>query len=105
MKSIEYRITKFMLDHKCPAHYTGYQYLKDGIALLHEQESEINNMRSIAYEKVADRYRTGVINVERCLRVLADHWWERNKCGGLFPARPTNSQLVTVCAERLKSHA
>ena len=102
MKEIEYKITKFMLAHECPAHYMGYQYLKDGIALLPNQERETNNMRSMVYEKVADRYSTGVTNVERCLRVLADHWWQRNKCGGLFPARPTNSEMVYVCAEHVK---
>jgi len=57
------------------------------------------------YPRAADEYNTSVKNIERCLRHLVDKWWQKNQCGKMFDKRPTNTELLYECIERIKESA
>ena len=87
------RVHVFLMNRACPNKYRGVYYLRDGLCWAFDNLDNIGCLSKSVYLAVADKYATGINNVERSLRTLADKWWVLNQCGGLFDKKPTNAEL------------
>jgi len=58
------------------------------------------SMTKLLYEQVANEFETDAGNVEKCLRVLINLWWENGlDDSGMFSKKPTNKECIIRLAE------
>lgn len=95
-----------------PSHLKGYTYLKEGIFLIYEDESLINEMMKKLYPKIALDNNTTPIRVERAMRNAIEVGWNRGDYElmeeifghsiSFNKTKPTNSEFLITIAEKLK---
>ena len=94
-------VYKYILGLRCPSKYNGFRYLRDGVSIVIKNQDGIECLNKNVYLAVAEKYHTGVCNVERSMRTLVDKWWVSAQCGGLFDKKPTNAELFHTLAAKI----
>jgi hypothetical protein len=95
------KVLCFVFERQCPTKYAGYVYLCDGLCEMIENDLQVGFLKSV-YGCIAEKHKTGTRNIERCLRTLISVWWQQNKCGGLFPVKPTAGLMLSTCAQMIR---
>ena len=95
-------ITQLLFDWDCPPQYAGYKYLKEFVERIVNDKIQMGKALCI---EAAKKFDTSEANIERCLRTLINAWWEKLAEHSVFTQKPTNRELITKCAEYLRSRA
>jgi two-component system response regulator (stage 0 sporulation protein A) len=95
------KVSEFAIRVGCPSKYTGYYYFRDAIYMMLKNDI-VGFITKTVYGSIATQHSTDISNVERCIRTLADRWWNSDKCGSLFKEKPTNRELLYTCAELIR---
>ena len=101
-EEIRTQVCNYIWNLGCPNCYNGYNYLRDGICRAIEYPNEIGCLKKSIYFPVAKKYGTDTSNVERCIRTIVERWWMTNNCGSWFSSKPTNRQVLSTLAERIR---
>jgi hypothetical protein len=91
------RVAMALIGLGCPLHYSGYQYLKDGMTTVVQNGGQ--QLDKSIYVSIAEHFRTTQSSVERCIRTLLKFWWPTLKDMGTFKTKPTARELIFKCAE------
>lgn len=109
---LEVNVTNIIHEVGVPAHIKGYQYLREAIIMVIEDNDLINSITKQLYPSVAKAYNTTSSRVERAIRHAIEVAWDRgdtdtlnkffgftiNNCKG----KPTNSEFIAMIADKLR---
>lgn len=111
-ESVDERICNLFLSLGIPAHIKGYQYLREAVHMVLENQDVINRITKELYPGVAQRFKTSASKVERAMRHAIEVAWSRgrldtvNRMYGykVFDAmdKPTNGELVSCVSELIR---
>ena len=110
--NLQISITKILHELGVPSHIKGYQYIREGIALLYEKPEVIGGITKELYPEIASRYETTVSRVERAIRHAIEVSWNRGNWDlmeeifghsvDIDKAKPTNSEFIVTVADKLR---
>lgn len=111
-QSIEMEVSSILHELGIPSHLRGYQYIRDGILLMYENDINTTLVTKDIYPEIADKYETTSSRVERAIRHAIEISWIRGDLKlmeNLFghsidyeKSKPTNSEFLTTIADHLK---
>lgn len=109
---LEQKVTDMILEIGIPAHIKGYQYIREGIIMVVNDENMLNYITKLLYPTIAKKYKTTSSSVERAIRHAIDVAFHRGKmemlesmfgyaihCG---KGKPTNSEFIALLADRIR---
>ncbi|WP_411348506.1 sporulation transcription factor Spo0A [Paenibacillus sp. WLX2291] len=112
VRNLEIDITVIMNEIGVPPHIKGYKFLREAIALIHQNPGILGSMTKILYPQIAETYDTTPPRVERAIRHAIEVAWARgnmDSINNLFGYevhatrnKPTNSEFIALIAERLR---
>ena len=105
-------ITKILHELGIPSHIKGYQYIREGIAILYERPEVIGGITKELYPRIAEKFETTVSRVERAIRHAIEVSWNRGDWDlmedifghsvDIDKAKPTNSEFIVTIADKLR---
>ena len=108
----ETTLTKMLHELGIPSHIKGYQYIKEGIKMIYDDNNLIGNITKKVYPNLADKYDTTSSRVDRAIRHAIEVGWSRSNwklTEDLFgqsvdydKAKPTNSEFLVTLADWLR---
>lgn len=109
--SMEVRITNLMHNIGVPAHIKGYQYLREAIRLVIEDDDIMCAITKELYPCLAEKFNTTPSRVERAMRHAIEVSWNRGQVAmheAIFGytvksnrGKPTNSEFIAMIADKL----
>ncbi len=109
---LEEMITREISRIGVPAHYKGYRYLKDAIAMVVADTELLMAVTKQLYPRVAVRYNTTGNKVERAIRHAIETAWSRGNIEVLNrefgysvdmrKGKPTNSSFIATLADKIR---
>ncbi|MEW4372319.1 sporulation transcription factor Spo0A [Paenibacillus kandeliae] len=112
VRNLEIDITVIINEIGIPPHIKGYKFLREAIALIHQNPGILGSMTKILYPQIAEKYDTTPPRVERAIRHAIEVAWARgnmDSINNLFGYevhatrnKPTNSEFIALIAERLR---
>ncbi|MEG2457441.1 MAG: sporulation transcription factor Spo0A [Bacilli bacterium] len=110
--NVQISVTKILHELGIPSHIKGYQYIREGIGLVYEDQSLIGGITKELYPEIAKRYETNVSRVERAIRHAIEISWNRGDWDlmeeifghsvDIDRAKPTNSEFIVTIADKLR---
>ncbi|NLK08253.1 MAG: sporulation transcription factor Spo0A [Firmicutes bacterium] len=95
-----------------PAHYKGYRYLKDAIAMVVYDVELLGLVTKVLYPTIANTHQSTAAKVERSMRYAIEAAWSRGDVDVLHKAfgysvdpergRPSNSSFVAKIADEIR---
>jgi len=95
--SLEIVISRTIVDFGIPPHVRGYQYIREALMLLLEDENKLFGITKDLYPVIARKYLTTPARVERAIRHAIEISWDGHSKYSLrsyftdSSTRPTNS--------------
>lgn len=109
---LKVQITNLLHNLGIPSHIKGYNYLRDGVEKLYNNQSLVGSITKELYPMIAEVYNTTSSRVERAIRHAIEVSWVRGDyhlMEELFGnsvdydrSKPTNSEFLVTLADRLK---
>lgn len=109
---LEVRVTNMIHDVGVPAHIKGYQYIREAIIAVVENEEIINAVTKSLYPNLATKFNTTPSRVERAIRHAIEVAWNRGQIeihDRIFgytvnsnKGKPTNSEFIAMIADKLR---
>ena len=110
--NLQISITKILHELGIPSHIKGYQYIREGIAILYEKPEVIGGITKELYPDIANKFETTVSRVERAIRHAIEVSWNRGNWDlmeeifghsvDIDKAKPTNSEFIVTVADKLR---
>lgn len=110
--NLQISITKILHELGIPSHIKGYQYIREGIAILYERPEIIGGITKELYPDIAQKFDTTVSRVERAIRHAIEVSWNRGDWDlmedifghsvDIDKAKPTNSEFIVTVADKLR---
>lgn len=110
--NLQISITKVLHELGIPSHIKGYQYIREGIAILYERPEVVGAITKELYPDIASKYDTTVSRVERAIRHAIEVSWNRGNWDlmeeifghsvDIDKAKPTNSEFIVTVADKLR---
>jgi len=111
-ETVDERITNLFLTLGIPAHIKGYQYLREAVHMVLENQDVINRITKELYPGIARRFETSSSKVERAMRHAIEVAWSRGRLDAVnrmygykvFDAmdKPTNGEYISCVSELIK---
>lgn len=111
--NIDEEITSIFLSIGIPAHFKGYQFLREGVKMMVEKRSNMKNITQELYPIIADYFNTTPSKVESAMRHAINISWTQGKLANInkifgydiinISEKPTNGQFIALIAERILS--
>lgn len=111
-QTVAIEVSNMLHELGIPSHLKGYQYIRDGIMLMYENDINSTLVTKDIYPEIADKYDTTSSRVERAIRHAIEISWVRGNLKlmeDLFGhsidfdrSKPTNSEFLTTIADHLK---
>ncbi len=108
----EVKISNLLHNLGIPSHIRGYQYIRDGILMIYNNNKYINFITKEIYPELALKYNTTPSRVERAMRHAIEISWERGDVelmDDLFGhsvnferSKPTNAEYLNTLADRMR---
>lgn len=112
IEDLELKTSELLHNLGVPSQIKGYQYLREGILMLYQNNSLIGKITRSLYPEIAKRHDTTPSRVERAIRHAIEVSWNRGDYGimnNLFGhsidfdrAKPTNSEFLVTISDALK---
>jgi two-component system response regulator (stage 0 sporulation protein A) len=109
--NIDLKISEILHNLGIPSHIRGYKYIRDGIAMMYNNDTIALITKEI-YPQIAYKYETTPSRVERAIRHAIEVSWVRGDIGlmdeffgfsiSCDKSKPTNSEFLSTIADRLK---
>ncbi len=110
--NLQISITKTLHELGVPSHIKGYQYIREGIALIYENPNMIGGITKELYPEIAKKFETTVSRVERAIRHAIEVSWNRGNWQlmedifghsvDIDKAKPTNSEFIVTVADQIR---
>lgn len=110
--NLQISITKMLHELGMPSHIKGYQYIREGIAMLYNNPEIIGGITKELYPDIATKFDTTVSRVERAIRHAIEVSWNRGNWQlmeeifghsvDIEKAKPTNSEFIVTIADKLR---
>ncbi len=110
--NLQISITKILHELGIPSHIKGYQYIREGIAILYDKPEVIGGITKELYPDIANKFETTVSRVERAIRHAIEVSWNRGDWDlmeeifghsvDIDKAKPTNSEFIVTVADKLR---
>lgn len=111
-KNLQISITKILHELGIPSHIKGYQYIREGISLIYDNQDMIGGITKSLYPKLAKTFDTTNSRVERAIRHAIEVSWNRGDWDlmedifghsvDIDKAKPTNSEFIVTIADKLR---
>mgnify|MGYP002579087260 CR=1 FL=1 len=111
-RSLDERISAIFLTIGIPAHIKGYQYLREAVKMVVEEQTLINRITKELYPGIGRHFDTTASKVERAIRHAIEVAWDRGDLETLqkyfgytvsnAKGKPTNSEFIAMIADRLQ---
>ena len=111
-RQTEQRLSGMLLKLGIPAHVMGYRFLQDAVLAVMANPEVMQHMMHDLYPRVANKYHTTAVSVERSIRHAISLAWERCRpeessriLGRTVSAgyeKPTSRELIALVAERMR---
>ena len=105
-------ITKILHELGVPSHIKGYQYIREGIAIIYHNPEVIGGITKELYPQIAKKFDTTVSRVERAIRHAIEVSWNRGNWDlmedifghsvDIDKAKPTNSEFIVTVADKMR---
>jgi len=105
-------ITTLMHEIGIPAHVKGYQYIREAILMVVEDDSLLDAVTKELYAGIATKYDTASSRVERGIRHAIEIAWERGNedtleqifgdAINIHCQKPTNSGFISILADKFR---
>ena len=109
---VEEMIAQRITEIGIPAHYKGYRYLKDAIAMVVDDVGLLDQVTKVLYPAIAQRNHTSPEKAERAMRHAIETAWSRGDVEVLHRTfgysvdanrgRPTNSSFIAKLADEIR---
>lgn len=89
-ESLRLQIQELLLTLGCPTHLKGFYYLEECLVFLAKEPGALYMATKVLYPRVAEHMNTSATNLERSMRTVLEHLWERGnvqKLAEYFPCR------------------
>lgn len=110
--NLQVSITKTLHELGVPSHIKGYQYIREGIAIIYNKPSVIGGITKELYPEIAKKYNSTTSRVERAIRHAIEISWNRANWDfmedvfgysvDIDKAKPTNSEFIVTIADKLR---
>ena len=110
--NLQISITKTLHELGVPSHIKGYQYIREGIALVYKKPDIVGGITKELYPEIAKKYDSTVSRVERAIRHAIEVSWNRGNWDlmeeifghsvDIDKAKPTNSEFIVTIADKLR---
>ena len=110
-RHMDERIASMFLSIGIPAHIKGYQYLREAVKLVLENNDMINRITKELYPGVARHFGTTSSKVERAIRHAIEVAWSRGRVDNInqifgynvcsIQVKPTNGEFIALIADKL----
>lgn len=110
--NLQVAITKMLHELGIPSHIKGYQFIREGVAIIFENPDIIGGITKELYPELAEKYKTTVSRVERAIRHAIEVSWNRGNWHymeeifghsvDIDKAKPTNSEFLVTVADKLR---
>ncbi len=110
-RSIDDRLTTFLLAMGIPAHIKGYAFLREAIKMVIERPDVIDRITKELYPGIAKKFDTSPAKVERSIRHAIEVMWTRGRIDVLNRAygyrvvskenKPTNGEFIAMVATKM----
>lgn len=111
-KDLESEITNIIREVGIPAHIKGYNFARDAITMVIEDQELLGAVTKELYPNIAKKYNTTASRVERAIRHSIEVAWSRGNAlfieqlfGHTINAnkgKPTNSEFIAIIADKLR---
>jgi len=95
-----------------PSHIRGYQFIKEGIGIIYNNNNNISYITKDVYPEIAKKFDTTPTRVERSIRHAIEVSWNRGNLDfmeeifgysvDIDRAKPTNSEFMVTIADKLR---
>jgi sporulation transcription factor Spo0A len=112
--NLENDVTNMIHEIGVPAHIKGYQYLREAIMMVVNDQEMISSITKILYPSIAKKYQTTPSRVERAIRHAIEVAWSRGNMETLDSffgytisigkGKPTNSEFIALIADKIRLH-
>ncbi|MDE6832897.1 MAG: sporulation initiation factor Spo0A C-terminal domain-containing protein [Ruminococcus sp.] len=92
-----------------PTNLVGYQYLVDAITMVVKNPDYAGSFNTVVYPEIARKKGKTVTSIERAIRNMIEATYQRHERGffdklfGYTVKKPTNSEFITFCAEKIRA--
>ena len=110
--NLQISITKMLHELGIPSHIKGYQYIREGVAIIYEKPEVVGAITKELYPDIASKFDTTVSRVERAIRHAIEVSWNRGSWDlmedifghsvDIDKAKPTNSEFIVTVADKLR---
>lgn len=107
-----FKVSEILHNLGIPSHIRGYQYIRDGILMIYNNDKYVNFITKEIYPELALKYDTTPSRVERAIRHAIEISWERGDMDlmeDLFGhsvaferSKPTNAEYLNTIADRMR---
>lgn len=111
-RDIELEVTSLLHEIGIPAHIKGYQYLREAIFMVIQENELLGAVTKELYPSVAAQFSTTASRVERAIRHAIEVAWSRGNIdvvneifGHTISAergKPTNSEFIAMVADKVR---
>jgi two-component system response regulator (stage 0 sporulation protein A) len=109
---LENDVTDMIHEIGVPAHIKGYQYLREAIMMVVNDQEMLSSITKILYPSIAKKYQTTSSRVERAIRHAIEVAWSRGNMETLDAffgytinvgkGKPTNSEFIALISDKIR---
>jgi len=109
--SLDDKISKIFISVGIPPHIKGYNFLREGVKMVVNNPSIINNITKQLYPMIGERFSTTPSKVERAIRHAIEVSWAKGRIdtiNSLFGVsvylgqeKPTNGEFIALIADKM----
>ena len=110
--NLQMAITKLLHELGVPSHIKGYNYIREGITMIYNDNSLSSAITKELYPQIATKYNTTPSRVERAIRHAIEVSWNRGNWElieeifgysvDIDKAKATNSEFIVTIADKLR---
>ena len=110
--NLKISVSKILHELGIPSHIKGYQYIREAISLVYENQELIGGITKELYPLIGKTYETSSSRVERAIRHAIEVSWNRGDWDlmeeifghsvDIDRAKPTNSEFIVTIADKLR---
>jgi len=111
-KDYEIEVTNILHQMGVPAHVKGYQYLRDAILYIVEDNNLLGAVTKELYPMIGEKYNTSASRVERAIRHGIELAWNRGNVDMMIQyfgytinterGKPTNSEFIAMISDKFR---
>ncbi len=109
--TLDDKISKIFISVGIPPHIKGYNFLREGVKMVVNNPSIINNITKQLYPMIGERFSTTPSKVERAIRHAIEVSWAKGRIDSinslfgvsvyLGQEKPTNGEFIALIADKM----